>query len=122
MTQENNASSLQQHLKGGSVTVIEKALNLVTTIGFLILIISIMIMIGIPRVITINSLNSVVQLSLLVVDTTIVGKRLPMKLLSFFTVVVTMYRLRKIGSTVEVLSFITSLSQTTYQLLNMPTG
>lgn len=34
MTQKNNVSSLQQHLNGGSVTVIEKALNLVTTIGF----------------------------------------------------------------------------------------
>lgn len=34
MTQENNVSPLEQHLKGGSVTVIEKALNLVTTVGF----------------------------------------------------------------------------------------
>lgn len=31
---ENKVSSLQQHLEGGSVTVIEEALNLKTTIGF----------------------------------------------------------------------------------------
>ena len=30
----NEVSSLQQHLEGGSVTVIEEALNLKTTIGF----------------------------------------------------------------------------------------
>lgn len=34
MTEENNVSSLQQHLEGGSATAIETALNLKATVGF----------------------------------------------------------------------------------------
>ena len=34
MTEENNVSSLQQHLEGGNVAAIEKALNLEATVGF----------------------------------------------------------------------------------------
>ena len=34
MVEENNVSSLQQHLEGGSTTAIETALNLEATVGF----------------------------------------------------------------------------------------
>jgi hypothetical protein len=34
MTEENNVSSLQQHLEGGTATAIETALNLKATVGF----------------------------------------------------------------------------------------
>ena len=34
MVEENNVSSLQQHLESGSATSIEKALNLKATVGF----------------------------------------------------------------------------------------
>lgn len=34
MTEENNVSSLQQHLEGGNAAAIEKALNLEATVGF----------------------------------------------------------------------------------------
>lgn len=34
MVEENNVSSLQQHLEGGSATAIETALNLEATVGF----------------------------------------------------------------------------------------
>ena len=34
MTGENNVSSLQQHLEGGSAAAIETALNLKATVGF----------------------------------------------------------------------------------------
>lgn len=34
MVEENNVSSLQQHLEGGNVAAIEKALNLEATVGF----------------------------------------------------------------------------------------
>lgn len=34
MTEENNVSSLQQHLEGGTATLIETALNLKATVGF----------------------------------------------------------------------------------------
>ena len=34
MTQENNVSSLQQHLVGGDVSALEVALNLEATVGF----------------------------------------------------------------------------------------
>lgn len=34
MTEENNVSSLQQHLEGGNVAAIEKALKLEATVGF----------------------------------------------------------------------------------------
>lgn len=34
MVEENNVSSLQQHLEGGSATAIETALNLKATVGF----------------------------------------------------------------------------------------
>lgn len=67
-------------------------------------------------------LNFVVQLPLLAEDFTIVEKRLVMTLLSFFTVVVTMCRLRKTGSTVQSQNFIISLSKTTYRLSSMPMG
>ena len=34
MVEENNVSSLQQHLEGGTVAAIETALNLKATVGF----------------------------------------------------------------------------------------
>ena len=34
MTEENNVSSLQQHLEGGNAAAIEEALNLEATVGF----------------------------------------------------------------------------------------
>ena len=81
-----------------------------------------MISIGSLGVITINSLNLVVQLPLLAEGFIIEKLRLVMILLSFFIMVVIMFRLRRIGSTVGELYMITNLSKITYQPLSMLMG
>lgn len=72
--------------------------------------------------ITMNSLNLVVQLPLLAEGFIIERLRLAMTLLSFFIMVVIMFRLRRIGSTVGALYMITNLSKITYQPLSMLMG
>ena len=70
----------------------------------------------------ITSLTIVKQLALSVVHTSIDEKRHPMLLLSSYIMVGIMFRLRRIGSIVEELSIVVTLSQTIYLISKMLMG
>lgn len=122
MEEENNVSSLQQHLEGGSATAIETALNLEATVGFPYSNYKYDILIGILSQTMTNLLSMVVQLVLLVVNTMTVGKKKDMKPLSSCITVGTMRKLRRSGSMVVVQFTSMILSQTICLPSNLPMG